>query len=60
MTSESDHPHTNNEEFGISHLTTVQMEVDVETVTEMQGDASLDAGHNQEGTSSAQEGDIHA
>ena len=43
MTLESDHPHTNSEEFGISHLTTVQMEVDVETVTEMQGDASLES-----------------
>ena len=43
MTSESDHPHTNSEEFGISHLTTVQMEVNVETVTEMQGDASLES-----------------
>ena len=43
MTSESDHPHTNSEEFGILHLTTVQMEVDVETVTEMQGDASLES-----------------
>ena len=43
MTSELDHPHTNSEEFGILHLTTVQMEVNVETVMEMQGDASLES-----------------
>ena len=58
MTAESDRPHIGSEEISTSRPATVQMEVDVETITEIQDTASLQTGRNQEDTSNAQEGDI--